>query len=167
METLHYARVDSPVGKLVLGVSSRGLACLEFDRGDFPPRSLRRKIQWVESEAETRPYARELQEYFAGRRRQFSFALDLRGTDFQKRCWQALLSIPFGETRSYAEIARAVGRPGAFRAVGQANHRNPVAIVVPCHRVITADGRLGGYGGGLDTKRKLLRLEGVEGGFEG
>ncbi len=166
METLYYSRLDSPVGRLVLGVSGRGLACLEFDRGDFPPRSLRRKTEWVESEAETRPYARELQEYFAGRRRQFSFALDLRGTDFQKRCWQELLRIPYGKTRSYAEIARAVGRPGAFRAVGQANHRNPVAIVVPCHRVITADGRLGGYGGGLEVKRHLLRLEGVQGEFE-
>ncbi|HXZ27586.1 MAG TPA: methylated-DNA--[protein]-cysteine S-methyltransferase [Terriglobales bacterium] len=166
METLYYSRMDSPVGKLLLGVSSRGLACLEFDRRDFPPRSLRRKTQWVESEAETRPYARELQEYFAGQRREFSFALDLRGTDFQKRCWQELLRIPYGKTKSYAEIARAVGRPAAFRAVGQANHRNPVAIVVPCHRVITADGRLGGYGGGLEVKRHLLRLEGVQGEFE-
>ena len=166
METIYYSRMDSPVGKLLLGVSSRGLTCLEFDRGAVPPASARKgRADWVESPQETARYARELQEYFAGRRRQFSFPLDLRGTDFQKRCWQALLGIPYGQTKSYAEIARQVGRPGAFRAVGQANHRNPVAIVVPCHRVITSGGGLGGYGGGLETKRKLLRLEGVEGSF--
>ncbi len=166
METLYYSRLDSPAGKLLLGVSSRDLACLKFDRGGFPRVSGRNgQTHWVESPQQTQPYARELEEYFAGQRREFSFALDLRGTDFQKRCWQELLRIPYGKTRSYAEIARAVGRPGAFRAVGQANHRNPVAIVVPCHRVITADGRLGGYGGGLEVKRKLLRLEGAAGNF--
>ncbi len=104
---------------------------------------------------------RELEEYFAGHRRQFSFALDLRGTDFQLACWRALLAIPYGETRTYGDIARAVGKPHAFRAVGRANNRNPVAIVVPCHRVIASDGTLCGYGGGLDIKRKLLELEGA------
>ena len=103
----------------------------------------------------------ELEEYFAGKRREFSFALDLRGTDFQLACWHALLAIPYGETRSYGDIARAVGRPQGFRAVGMANNRNPVAIVVPCHRVIASDGTLCGYGGGLDVKRKLLELEGA------
>ena len=92
---------------------------------------------------------------------QFSFPLDLRGTDFQLACWRALLAIPYGETRSYADIARAVGRPQGFRAVGMANNRNPIAIVVPCHRVIASDGTLCGYGGGLDVKRKLLELEGA------
>lgn len=166
METLYYSRMDSPVGKLFLGVSSRGLTFLEFDRGVFPPAgSPKGKIDWVESPEKTRRYARELEEYFAGKRQEFSFSLDLRGTDFQKRCWEALLGIPYGQTKSYAEIARAVGRPGAFRAVGQANHRNPVAIVVPCHRVITSQGGLGGYGGGLEVKRHLLRLEGAQGSF--
>jgi len=108
-----------------------------------------------------RPYLRELDEYFAGKRREFSFPLDLRGTEFQVACWRALLAIPFGETRSYADIARAVGKPNAFRAVGMANNRNPVAIVVPCHRVIASDGTLCGYGGGLELKRKLLELEGA------
>jgi O-6-methylguanine DNA methyltransferase len=103
----------------------------------------------------------ELEEYFAGRRREFSFALDLRGTDFQKACWNALLTIPYGETRTYANIARAIQKPQAFRAVGMANNRNPIAIVVPCHRVIASDGTLCGYGGGLDLKRKLLELEGA------
>jgi methylated-DNA-[protein]-cysteine S-methyltransferase len=108
-----------------------------------------------------RLYVRELEEYFSGKRRQFSFALDLRGTDFQQACWHALLAIPYGETRSYGDIARAVGRPQGFRAVGMANNRNPVAIVVPCHRVIASDGSLCGYGGGLDVKRRLLELEGA------
>jgi methylated-DNA-[protein]-cysteine S-methyltransferase len=108
------------------------------------------------------PYVRELERYFAGRQRNFTFDLDLRGTDFQRRCWQALLKIPFGETRTYAEIARTVGQPRGFRAVGMANHDNPVAIVVPCHRVIASDGTLGGYGGGLPAKRWLLELEGVK-----
>jgi methylated-DNA-[protein]-cysteine S-methyltransferase len=108
-----------------------------------------------------RPYVRELEEYFAGKRREFSFPLDLRGTDFQLACWRALLAIPYGETRSYAAIARAVGKPNAFRAVGMANNRNPIAIVVPCHRVIASDGTLCGYGGGLEVKRKLLELEGA------
>ena len=99
--------------------------------------------------------------YFAGRRKKFSLPLDLRGTEFQKRCWQALLKIPYGKTCSYADIARQVGSPRSFRAVGQANHNNPVAIIVPCHRVVTSDGKLGGYGGGLAMKEKLLRLEGA------
>ena len=106
-------------------------------------------------------YARELLDYFTGDRREFSFPLDLRGTEFQLACWRALLAIPYGETRTYADIARAVGSPQGFRAVGMANNRNPIAIVVPCHRVIASDGTLCGYGGGLDVKRKLLQLEGA------
>jgi methylated-DNA-[protein]-cysteine S-methyltransferase len=108
-----------------------------------------------------RVYVQQLQEYFAGERREFSFPLDLRGTDFQLACWRALLAIPYGETRSYGDIARAVGKPQGFRAVGMANNRNPLAIVVPCHRVIASDGTLCGYGGGLEVKRKLLELEGA------
>ena len=118
------------------------------------------RISWEESDSETRLYETELAEYFAGKRREFSFALDLRGTDFQKRCWEALLAIPYGETCSYRDIANRVGTTG-YRAVGMANHTNPIPIVVPCHRVIGADGTLCGYGGGLDTKRWLLRLEGA------
>ena len=106
-------------------------------------------------------YVDQLEEYFSGKRREFSFPLDLRGTDFQLACWHALLAIRYGETRTYADIARAVGKPSAFRAVGMANNRNPVAIVVPCHRVIASDGTLCGYGGGLDVKRTLLELEGA------
>lgn len=161
----------SPVGPLFLAASPRGLVALEFD-ARLPgqqtirpnPRDLRAekgRVTFEESPAAMQPYVRELEEYFAGTLRQFTFALDLRGTDFQLACWRSLLAIPYGETRSYADIARAVGRPRGFRAVGLANNRNPVAIVVPCHRVIASDGTLCGYGGGLDLKRKLLEIEGA------
>src|SRR5579864_2161727 len=164
MERLHYWRMpSSPVGPLLFAASKRGLALLEFDRGPLPRQNGHfADAEWKETVSKLRPYVRELEEYFAGRRREFSFELDLRGTDFQRRCWQALLSIPYGQTRTYADIARAVGQPRGFRAVGMANHDNPVAIVVPCHRVISSDRTLGGYGGGLPAKRWLLELEGVK-----
>jgi O-6-methylguanine DNA methyltransferase len=171
METLHSTMLTSPVGPLFLAASQNGLVALEFD-ARLPgqqtirpnPRDLRAessKVRFEESPTAMRPYLRELEGYFSGHRREFTFALDLRGTDFQVACWRALLAIPYGETRSYADIARAVGRPRGFRAVGMANNRNPIAIVVPCHRVIASDGSLCGYGGGLDVKRKLLELEGA------
>lgn len=171
METLHTTSVHSPIGPLFLASSSRGLVALEFD-ARLPgqqsirpnPRHLRKEkkgFTFEDSPGLLRPYVNELEEYFAGKRREFGFPLDLRGTDFHRDCWRALLAIPYGETRSYAEIARAVGRPRAFRAVGMANNRNPIAIVVPCHRVIASNGTLCGYGGGLDVKRKLLELEGT------
>ena len=171
METLYYEMFTSPVGPLFLAASGKGLVALEFD-ARLPgqqtirpnPRDLRaesRAVRFEDSGGRLSAYARELEEYFAGSRRRFSFPLDLRGTPFQLECWQALLEIPYGETRTYADIARAVGRPQGFRAVGMANNRNPIAIVVPCHRVIASDGSLCGYGGGLETKRKLLQLEGA------
>ena len=171
METLHSTTFMSLVGPLFLAASAKGLVALEFD-ARLPgqqtirpnPRDLRAEkgsIRFTEAATSLSPYTRELQEYFAGPRRQFTFPLDLRGTDFQVACWRALLEIPYGETRTYADIARAVGRPQGFRAVGMANNRNPIAIVVPCHRVIASDGTLCGYGGGLDIKRKLLELEGA------
>ena len=104
---------------------------------------------------------RQLAEYFAGRRRDFDLPLEPIGTDFQQRCWRALVEIPYGETRTYAAQAAAVGRPGAFRAVGRANHDNPIAVVIPCHRVVGSNGSLTGYAGGLDLKRRLLELEGA------
>ena len=103
--------------------------------------------------------ARQLQEYFAGCRREFSLPLAPRGTEFQRQVWHALEGIPYGETRTYGEIARAIGKPKACRAVGMANHRNPLSILVPCHRVVGADGSLTGYGGGLEAKQFLLELE--------
>jgi O-6-methylguanine DNA methyltransferase len=160
METLYYAKIDSPIGPLNLAVSEIGLAALEFDRGLFPP-TKDKNISWKNSPDRVEPYARELNEYFAGKRRDFTFPLDLRGTPFQVQCWRALIAIPYGETRTYADIARAVRKPQAFRAVGMANNRNPIAVVVPCHRVIASDGTLCGYGGGLDIKRRLLELEGA------
>ncbi|HLK34652.1 MAG TPA: methylated-DNA--[protein]-cysteine S-methyltransferase [Terriglobales bacterium] len=164
MEKMNYWRVgSSPAGPLLLAASESGLALLEFDRGIFPPRSRHfAEAEWQESATKLKPYVRELEQYFAGRRREFTFGLNLRGTEFQRRCWEALLGIPYGETRTYADLARKVGQPRGFRAVGMANHDNPVAIVVPCHRVIASDGTLGGYGGGLPTKRWLLELEGVK-----
>jgi methylated-DNA-[protein]-cysteine S-methyltransferase len=133
---------------------------LEFDRG-LPQTIGGQQVAWEESEARTRSVRKQMDDYFAGKRRSFDLALDLRGTDFRKRCWSELLRIPYGETRSYAQIARAVGNPNGFRAVGQANHYNPIAIIVPCHRVLAGGRNLGGYGGGLPTKAFLLRLEGA------
>jgi O-6-methylguanine DNA methyltransferase len=171
METLATTKIDSAIGPLFLAASGQGLVALEFD-ARLPgqqsirpnPRDLREErkgFKFEDSADELRPYISELDGYFAGQRREFTFPLDLRGTDFQLACWRALLAIPYGETRTYADIARAVGKPNAFRAVGMANNRNPVAIVVPCHRVIASDGTLCGYGGGLEVKRKLLELEGA------
>ena len=160
METFYYAQISSPIGPLNLAVSDKGLVALEFNRGDFPP-TKKKSISWNHSAEKIAPYAQEVAEYFAGQRREFTFALDLRGTPFQVKCWRALLDIPYGETRTYADIARTVRKPQAFRAVGMANNRNPIAVVVPCHRVIASDGTLCGYGGGLDIKQKLLELEGA------
>jgi methylated-DNA-[protein]-cysteine S-methyltransferase len=104
---------------------------------------------------------RQLDEYLAGRRRTFELPLEPAGTEFQRLCWDALLAIPYGETRSYSAQARAIGRPAAIRAVGRANHDNPIGVIIPCHRVLGADGSLTGYAGGLDMKRALLELEGA------
>lgn len=158
MDSLFIAHAPSPAGPLFLAVSSKGLVRLEFQHR---MQKINDSEKLIESESSLRPYLRELDEYFAGERRKFTMPLDLRGTAFQLACWNALLEIPYGETRSYAEIARAIGHPNAFRAVGMSNNRNPVAIVVPCHRVIASSGSLCGYGGGLDLKRKLLELEGA------
>ena len=156
MELIHYTRTTSPAGPLLLALSIRGLFKLEFDRGqpaEGPGQT------WQESASAFAPWLCELNEYFDGHRQSFTLPLDLRGTDFQLKCWRALLDIPYGQTCSYRDIALAIGHPQAFRAVGMSNNRNPIAIVVPCHRVIASDGSLCGYGGGLDIKRKLLDLE--------
>ena len=160
METLYYSRMNSAAGPLLIGVSETALVALEFDRG-LPKRIGGQAVQWQESESRTQQVRQQLQEYFVGQRRDFELTLDLRGTGFQKRCWNELLRIPYGETRSYGEIAQAVGSPKSFRAVGQANHYNPIAIIVPCHRVLASGCYLGGYGGGLPVKAYLLRLEGA------
>jgi methylated-DNA-[protein]-cysteine S-methyltransferase len=160
MQTLAYSLLEtgSPAGTLFLATSDRGLAMLIFRPGEALKS---RNTEFVRDDAALRPYAIELREYFAGNRRRFEMPLDLRGTDFQLQCWNELLKIPYGEVITYAELARQVRRPQAFRAVGHANGQNPVAIIVPCHRVISSDGTLGGYGGGLPMKQWLLDLEKV------
>ncbi len=159
METLFYSRTPSPAGPLFLAASTKGLVRLEFE--DRVQKINPDAIQLQESKPKLAPYLKQLDEYFTGKRREFSIPLDLRGTDFQLACWNALLEIPYGETRSYRDIAQAIGHPHAYRAVGMSNNRNPVAIIVPCHRVIASSGSLCGYGGGLDIKRQLLDLENV------
>jgi methylated-DNA-[protein]-cysteine S-methyltransferase len=156
--SLVYKVIDSPVGKLKLVASETGLVAILWEN-DNPSRvvlsDLReddRQIILVEAE-------RQLKEYFEGKRRDFSIPLEMRGTPFQRSVWEALLAIPFGETRSYGQLARQLGRPTANRAVGAANGRNPISIVVPCHRVIGSSGKLTGFAGGLGAKRYLLKIE--------
>jgi O-6-methylguanine DNA methyltransferase len=108
-----------------------------------------------------RMVARQLVEYMAGARRRFTFPIEAMGSPFDRAVWKALQSIPYGETRSYHDVAEAVGKPSGARAVGGSNHRNPIPLVIPCHRVVSADGSLGGFGGGVDLKRRLLELEGA------
>jgi methylated-DNA-[protein]-cysteine S-methyltransferase len=156
METLYYSTFPSVVGPLTVVASGSCVVRVEF--GDALPR-FGRQVQLHPSVDAVSACNDQLQEYFAGRRTRFTLELDLRGTEFQQSCWRALLQIPYGETRSYSDIARAIGRPQAVRAVGMANHDNPIAIIVPCHRVVGANGSLTGYGGGLDVKRRLLDLE--------
>jgi methylated-DNA-[protein]-cysteine S-methyltransferase len=153
-------RIDSPVGRLTVVATGAGIAAVLW-QGDRPHRV--RVDLGVEDDRnplllETE---RQLSEYFAGRRREFSVPLDVAGTPFQQRVWEALRTIPFGETRSYGQIAAQIRHPEAVRAVGAANARNPVSIITPCHRVIGATGKLTGFAGGLDVKARLLELEGA------
>lgn len=153
-----YKRMSSPVGRLMLVATDDGLAAIlwENDR----PRRVRLQIEAEQNQHPVLVEAeRQLEEYFAGQRIRFALNLDLSGTAFQRKVWDALLTIPCGQTRSYAEIARQVGAPGAARAVGAANGRNPVSIVVPCHRVVGSTGALTGFAGGLDVKAQLLTFE--------
>jgi O-6-methylguanine DNA methyltransferase len=164
METVHSASFESPIGMLRIASSSAGLAYLGLPRGGGRGFAgwLARAMPGARREeafAPNRDAIRQLLEYLAGKRTTFDLPLDLRGTPFQRAVWDALLAIPYGETRSYAQVARAVRKPDAVRAVGTANGANPVPLVVPCHRVIQSGGKLGGYGGGLDLKRRLLAME--------
>lgn len=158
-EFLAYKFARSPVGRLKLVASERGLVAILWDADDstrrvaLPPAE-RQNRHPVLVEAE-----RQLADYFAGRRRRFTLKLDLRGTPFQRKVWRALLTIPFGETRTYGEIAKQLGHPNAARAVGAANGKNPVSIVAPCHRLIGSGGRLHGFAGGLKAKAALLKHE--------
>jgi methylated-DNA-[protein]-cysteine S-methyltransferase len=155
--SIHTAVIDSPIGPLRLAASDAGLHAIEFEHQRHP---VKRGTEWIEA---AHPLlteaAHQLDEYFAGTRREFSLPLAARGTDFQREVWRALAAIPFGATCSYAQIATRLGRPTATRAVGAANGRNPLPIVVPCHRVIGANGALTGFGGGLPVKVWLLDHE--------
>ncbi len=151
--TLSRVAVDSPIGVWVIEGDADGLT-----RIDLP----RRRVSSTTTSISTpvRAAARQIEQYFAGRRQHFEVDLHLEGTPFQQDVWLALTEIPYGEVRSYGDIAGAIGRPHAYRAVGNANSKNPWPIIVPCHRVVASDG-IGGYAGGLDVKRFLLHLEGV------
>lgn len=146
--------LESPIGALVLRGDDRTLLQLFL-----PSQRPRARRTTGSVPAPLSVAARQLDEYFAGSRRTFSLDFELEGTDFQRRVWLALADIPYGETVSYGELARTVGHPNAYRAVGSANGANPLAIILPCHRVVASDGSLGGYGGGLPTKQALLDLE--------
>jgi methylated-DNA-[protein]-cysteine S-methyltransferase len=152
-----FTLVESPVGELLVTADAAG----RLTRLHFPDhlRQPATPSEWVHDEHAFTELRRQLAAYFAAELQRFDLDLAPRGTPFQLRVWSALRTIPYGATASYGEIARAVGQPGAARAVGGANNRNPIAIVIPCHRVIGAGGSLTGYGGGLDRKRRLLALE--------
>ena len=157
MSATRVAYYESPIGFLEIKGSDAGVAAVNFvdARGPRSGRGGGRPLPAALAACRT-----QLEEYFRGDRRTFSVKLDLRGTDFQKKVWKELRSVGFGKTTTYKAIARAVGNPAATRAVGGANDRNPVSIIVPCHRVVGSDGRLTGYGGGLWRKDWLLRHEG-------
>ena len=164
----YYHIVDSPLGPMFIGGSAAGLHRIDFIDSPDGRRSEAGYLVRLVKEAGGAPSrdakaaaraAEQLAEYFAGRRTRFDLPLTPRGTAFQLAVWQALRGIPHGETASYGAIARAIGRPGAARAVGAAIGRNPLSVVVPCHRVVGADGTLTGYAGGLDRKARLLDLE--------
>lgn len=155
----NYQIIPSPVGPLLVAADGAGLRLIEFQNPRHP---CKREPDWCEADDAVLQRTRsQLLEYFAGRRRHFELPLAPRGTDFQRSVWSALAGIGYGETISYLQLATRIGNPSATRAVGAANGRNPLPIVLPCHRVIGADGSLTGFGGGLPTKQFLLTLEGV------
>jgi methylated-DNA-[protein]-cysteine S-methyltransferase len=153
---MYYCYLDTPIGELLLAGEGDALSMIGFPKG-----SMRRDPgpDWIYNEEPLEKVRLQLAEYFSGERKDFDLPLKLHGTEFQVSVLEALLEIPYGETTSYGAIAKQIGRPKAVRAVGAANGRNPIPIIVPCHRVIGSSGDLTGFGGGLDTKEALLRLE--------
>lgn len=150
-----YCEMLTPVGRLLLAGDGRALHRVSFQSGRRPEIA----EGWQRMEGPFRDAIAQLEAYFAGRLRRFDLVLAPEGTPFQREVWSALTAIPYGETISYSELARRLGRPAASRAVGAANGRNPIPIIIPCHRVIGANGSLTGFGGGLGIKRRLLELE--------
>jgi methylated-DNA-[protein]-cysteine S-methyltransferase len=158
-EATYWHEIDTPIGPLLLAGDRRGLSCVGFQAG---PRAMRPQPHWVASADPFAAAIAQLAAYFGGSLREFHLELAPRGTPFQLSVWAALQRIPYGETLSYGELARRLGRPHGARAVGLANGSNPLPVIVPCHRVIGADGSLTGFGGGLPIKRALLALEGAD-----
>jgi methylated-DNA-[protein]-cysteine S-methyltransferase len=154
MRTMYFTTIESPIEELLLTSDGENLTSLQMAPWTVDP-------EWVRDDGQFKDVVAQLREYFAGELRDFEVSTSASGTPFQLRVWKALTTIPYGETRSYGEIARQIRNPKAVRAVGRANGANPIAVIVPCHRVIGANGTLTGYGGGLDRKEKLLKLERV------
>ncbi len=150
-----YRMIDSPIGPLTLAGDGEVLTNLRMVDQTYEPD----RAGWVRDDSAFQDAVGQLAAYFAGDLRQFDLDLEMAGTEFQRKVWNALRTIPYGETRSYGEIAEKIGSPNAFRAVGLANGHNPIAVIVPCHRVIGANGSLTGFGGGLERKSSLLELE--------
>jgi methylated-DNA-[protein]-cysteine S-methyltransferase len=148
---MRYAIIETPIGPLTLGSTQHGLSSLNFGAKVPKDGGIDERVN--------RKAVKQLEEYFGGRRTDFDLPLDFKGTDFQMKVWNALLAIPYGQTRTYGEIANRIGRPGAARAVGMANHDNPIAVIIPCHRVVGHNGSLTGYAGGLHIKQHLLSIE--------
>ena len=153
---MYYCYLNTPIGDLLLAGDDEGLSLIGFPRGKMRHDP---EPDWIFNEKPFAAARQQLQEYFAGQRKDFDLPLKLSGTEFQVRVLEELRRIPYGETASYGDVAKRIGRPKAVRAVGAANGRNPIPIVIPCHRVIGSSGDLTGFGGGLDTKAALLRLE--------
>ena len=159
MTELSRRELSTPIGTLTLVASAEGLTNILFDGESPAEANLPDDLPIDESDPTLEAASVQLCEYFEGRRTEFDLPLDLRGTDFQRQAWLALAEVPYGATTSYGAQAEAIGRPGAARAVGAANGQNPVPIVLPCHRIVGADGSLTGFGGGLGLKQRLLDLE--------
>lgn len=159
---LQYSQMESPIGVLLLAGERGRLHLVGFPSGKM---ALEPHSSWTRNDASFRNVQKQLNEYFTSKRTTFDLELAPEGTEFQLRVWTALQSIPFGETRSYGEVAKQIGEPKAVRAVGAANGRNPIPIIIPCHRVIGANGSMTGFGGGIDTKVRLLALEKRDGGL--
>lgn len=157
-----YKTMKSPVGVLKLVASDNGLAAILWENDD-PKRVRLEPVEEDKKQKVLLETERQLSGYFTGKLEKFSLALDFVGTDFQKKVWKALLAIPFGETRTYAQIAREIGRPKAVRAVGAAIGKNPISVIAPCHRVIGSNGKLTGFAGGLEAKAYLLGVESKRG----
>ena len=153
-----YTLLDTPCGALCIAGTTQGLTHVEFQDGERP---VRPQPDWREDQGVLDEAREQLQAYFEGRRQRFTLPVAPEGTPFQQRVWQELQEIPWGTTTTYREIAERLGQPAAVRAVGHANGRNPIAIVIPCHRVVGANGRLTGYAGGIAVKRRLLQHEGA------